>query len=372
MQRNASGTLRRLLVLIFLLAGTAPVSSAIAQDLRKDLEFYAYCETGPCTIFTGGKAGPYEYRSPQYSTEAQAKARGIGDYINKNGWDLPQPASVWRTKCGPVKTDYTEVSYNAYTQRWYGALKFTHTCQSYRPDGLSPPGNAYDTSRYLSIYGVCRPGFSMMFSNGECLRPAGDCAKYPDNKNFGCGKSIAQLETSTPAPSSPTYPFHVQQTCIARESCALRCDMDNCKWMDNVIPGFVDPYLKKQNSWQPIETSCTANMMRLKAKFGGNWVAKQECFALMGWYHVVTDLRNSLVVHGCGSQRDWNLVGERIEPCLRETQPGFPEVYYKFGSTLISAVRGEIRTLCEAERFLDGRPKPINDELKGQVCEVGP
>ncbi|HIE4005719.1 TPA: hypothetical protein ACXNIM_001961 [Stenotrophomonas maltophilia] len=372
MQRTASGALRRLLVFILFLAGTVFASSTTAQSLKKDLEFYAYCETGPCTIFTGGGAGPYEYRSPQFSIEAQAKARGIADYVNKNGWDVPQTASVWRTKCGPVKIDYTDVAYSPYTQRWYGSLKFTHTCQSYRPDGLSPPGSAYDTSRYLSIYGVCRPGFGMLFTNGECHRPAGDCANFPHNKGFGCGKSVAQLEESTPAPSNPTYPFHVQQTCIARESCALRCDMDNCKWMDNVIPSFVDPYLKRQNFWPAIEASCNTNIARLRNRVGGTWTARQECFALMGWYHVATDLRNSLVVHGCGSQRDWDLVGKRIEPCLRETQPGHPDAYYQFGSTLISAIRGDVRVLCEAERFLDGRPRPINDELKGKVCEVGP
>ncbi|MEX5403463.1 hypothetical protein VPH47_04350 [Stenotrophomonas sp. WED208] len=374
MQWIASGVLFRLLVLSVILACAALPSVANAQDLKKNLQFRASCQGGACARFAGGKNAAWGYNSESLPTEQAARDRAVKDYLLLAGWDRQQSAgSAWWTHCGTADITNQDVTYYSYPQTWYGSVTFTHTCYSYRPDGLSPPGATHKDVQVAAIVASCKPGFTVKdYSTGECWRRPNDCASYPENKDFGCGKSIAELEATTPPSSAPTHPFHVQQTCIARESCELRCQMDNCKWMDTVIPGFVRPYLDQDGFWPNIEAMCNVTMAALRLKSGGTWIGKQQCFALMGWYHVRTDLRNSLVVHGCGTKQDWDLVGSKIEPCLRETQPGLPQPYYEFGSVVITAVREEVRSLCLAERETSGLPTPINNDLKGKVCEVGP
>jgi hypothetical protein len=63
------------------------------------------------------------------------------------------------------------------------------------------------------------------------------------------------LEAVAKAPDDPTRVFHQTQTCIVRKSCDLRCRMDNCKWMDRVIPHFVGPYLIKSGDWPAKENA---------------------------------------------------------------------------------------------------------------------
>jgi len=200
------------------------------------------------------------------------------------------------------------------------------------------------------------------------LRNPSACDLQPEDPSGGCGKSVIELEGAQMNDFDPRHLFHKQQTCIAKRSCRLRCEMDNCRWMDEVIPSFVDPYLHKQGLWPIIEAGCASTRALMGAITAGQWIADHECFASMGWYHVKVDLRESLVKHGCGSERDWKLVGNEIEPCLRQSSPGHPETYYILGNIFVHRYREQVRRLCLLERDEEDLPPFIDDSLKGPTC----
>jgi hypothetical protein len=210
------------------------------------------------------------------------------------------------------------------------------------------------------------------YNTGECWRLPNACPGYPENSSFGCGESIAELEATKKTSADPAHLFHSQQTCIARKSCELRCQMDNCKWMETVIPAFVRPYLDGDGGWPLIEAQCTAVRAALAGKAFGKWIADRECFSTMGWYHVLIDLNAALVEHGCGTKHDWDLVGRQIAPCLKETQPGYPQRYYEIGGIFVQSARKEVRTICQTKRSNQGLPMDINNDIKGKMCEVQP
>jgi hypothetical protein len=204
----------------------------------------------------------------------------------------------------------------------------------------------------------------------RCVRADGPCAPTDVNRTFGCGKTVADLEAVAKAPDDPTRIFHKQQTCIARKSCDLRCRMDNCKWMEWVIPDFTVPYLAKAGEWAAREADCQALKQTLSGVPGGSWIADRECFRSMGWYHVRVDLQSSLNKFGCGSDSDWALVGEQIKGCLLETNPNDPAWVQAFGDNFIRFVRTTVSLQCKAARLLQSKPQDINDDLRGKVCDM--
>ncbi|WP_421567598.1 hypothetical protein [Stenotrophomonas sp. PD6] len=306
-----------------------------------------------------------------FSDASGAEAKAEADYLKKGGWDEPQVNSPWNTRCGQAEVSKTSVVYYPFPAKWWGTLTFKHICQAYRPDGLSPPGVPYEFARSIQIRAVCKEGFSVKdYNTGECHRLPSACPGYPENSQFGCGKSVAELEADTKGPIDPRRLFHAQQTCIAKKSCQLRCQMDNCKWMELVIPAFVDPYLGGENLWPFVEGLCS-NFVGTMADMGviGKWIADRECFSTMGWYHVQVDLKNALTQYGCGSQNDWDLVGQQIVPCLRETQPHYPQLYYEMGGIFVQYARERVRQQCRANR--PNGSLDINTEIAGKVCAVG-
>lgn len=220
---------------------------------------------------------------------------------------------------------------------------------------------------------TCEEGCEFRASGSSESSPTGavcmpdPCPNYPDS---GCGKSVAELRVTAKSPVDPRSLFHAQQTCIARKSCELRCQMDNCQWMDYVIPGFVEPYLRSEGSWLAIEGSCGAVQVLLAGVPGGKWIADRECFSTMGWYHVQIDLKNALDKYGCGSKSDWDVVGKQIVPCLAETQPGYPRSYYTMGGIFVHMARDSVRAQCLAKRASQGLPVEIGADMGGKVCKV--
>ncbi len=187
-----------------------------------------------------------------------------------------------------------------------------------------------------------------------------------------CSDSVAQLESSSKSPSDPRRLFHAQQTCIAQKSCELRCNMDNCQWMDKVIPAFTNPYLNSTGEWPTVEASCGAVGAALVGTIAGKWITDHECFSTMGWYHVRVDLRAALEQYGCGSEADWALVGRQIEPCLRQIQPGYPDTYYELGGIFVHVERDKVRAKCLAARNSLGLPVDINNDIRGPICAATP
>ncbi len=337
----------------------------------KNLQYFAECNGGPCNIYAGGGPGAYEYRTAMYSSASGAEAKAEADYLKKGGWDEPQVNSPWNTRCGQAEVSKTSVVYYPFPAKWWGTLTFKHICQAYRPDGLSPPALPYELDRSIQIRAVCKDGFLVKdYNTGECHRLPNPCPAYPENSDYGCGKSIAELEATAKLGIDPTRLFHAQQTCIAKKSCELRCQMDNCQWMERVIPAFVDPYLGGENLWPLVEASCTGFVgMMANQGITGKWIADRECFATMGWYHVLVDLKNALTKYGCGSQNDWDLVGQQIVPCLRETQPGYPQLYYEMGGIFVQNARERVRQQCKANR--PNGTLEINTDIAGKTCAVG-
>ncbi|NIJ85194.1 hypothetical protein FHY35_002149 [Xanthomonas arboricola] len=374
MQRTVSGRVMwsYILVLCFFMS-LSTTDIAQAQNPRQNLQYFAECQSGPCDIYKGGERDPFGYRSEMFGTESEAKTKAIADYLEIDGWDKPQVQSVWRTRCERAEVETFPVIYYPFPQQWSGRVEFTHQCYSYRPDGLSPPSAPLPYVRDITIRGVCRPGFVVKdYDTGECWRVPSACPGYPENSTFGCGESVSELQATRKALFDPRYLFHTQQTCIARKSCELRCRMDNCQWMDLVIPAFARPYLDGDGSWPIVETNCGAMQGLLSVVPGGKWIADRECFSSMGWYHVQVDLKNALEVHGCGTQQDWDLVGEQIAPCLLTTDPGYPNQYYEFGSIFVRLARERVRSQCVANRNARGLPTDINSGFGGKVCQAGP
>lgn len=345
-------------------------SSASADGLTENLDYFAYCEIGPCNVFVGGGPGPWEYRSQKFASETAAQTHAVSVYLRKNGWEEAQHDPLWRTRCGPAQVSSTPVAYYPFPQTWRGSVTFTHICHSYRPDGLSPPTSPYIWEHTIAVRAVCKTGYTVKnYDTGECWRQPNDCPRYPENSSYGCGESIAQLEATAKSSIDPRRLFHAQQTCIAKKSCELRCQMDNCQWMEHVIPAFVDPYLGGENLWPVVEASCSSFVAAM-AGHGviGKWIADRECFSTMGWYHVQVDLKDALIKHGCGSQRDWDLVGEQIVPCLRETQPGYSQIYYEMGGVFVDNARERVRQQCRASR--PSGSLDINTDVAGKVCAL--
>ncbi|MDL1861322.1 hypothetical protein FBR04_09870 [Betaproteobacteria bacterium PRO7] len=178
--------------------------------------------------------------------------------------------------------------------------------------------------------------------------------KYTENRSFGCGKTVADLEAVTKTADDPTRVFHQTQTCIARKSCDLRCRMDHCKWMDRVIPDFVNPYLQKAGDWPEIEQRCGA-MARMGAPFNG-----LLCASLMAQYHIEKDLTAALTLHGCGSENDWNLVFSTIQAC--------PSSGGKVAEVAVRDLREQARATCLVRR--QTAPDPLIEiPLKGKTCD---
>lgn len=219
----------------------------------------------------------------------------------------------------------------------------------------------------------CSAGCEFVGTTGSSSEPSGAVCMpepCPESDTFGCGKSVAQLQQAARGPADPRRFFHAQQTCIASKSCKLRCQMDNCQWMDEVVPEFVDPYLGRRGHWPAVETSCDGVQVLLAGTPGGKWIADRECFSAMGWYHVQVDLREALEKYGCGSQSDWKLAGEQIVSCLSETQPGYPQSYYTMGGIFVHLARERVRAQCLAKRGSQGLPTDINSDIGGKVCKA--
>ncbi|QBG93821.1 hypothetical protein [Xanthomonas oryzae] len=373
MQRPISGKFAwNFILALFFLLYLVTASRAQAQNLKQNLQYFAECQSGPCDIYKGGTRDPFGYRSKMFGAESEAKAKAVGDYLEINGWDTPQIQSVWRTRCEKAKVETFPVTYYPFPQQWSGRVNFTHQCYSYRPDGLSPPSVPAPYVRSILIRGVCRPGFVVKdYDTGECWRVPNACPGYPENSTFGCGESVAELQATQKNLFDPRRLFHAQQTCIAKKSCELRCQMDNCQWMDLVIPAFARPYLDDDGSWPIVEASCGEMQVLLIAVPGGKWIADRECFSSMGWYHVQVDLKKALEAHGCGTQQDWDLVGKQIAPCLLTTNPGYPNQYYEFGGVFVRLARERVRSQCLANRKSRGLPIDINSGFGGKVCQAG-
>jgi hypothetical protein len=203
-------------------------------------------------------------------------------------------------------------------------------CRGYiEKNGWNPPGYIYHSTQYWSpgcpgCGARCmhryRPAEfpsnqpTNIYNAGVKTAPCFDwglCALAHENATSGCGRTFAELSAVTKEQDDPTRIFHQTQTCIAQRACDSRCKMNNCKWMRQVIPAFVGPYLLKTGDWQVVEQACRAR--------GMGWWSDRRCAEAMARNHIFDDLLPALTQSGCGETTDWSQVYEAIEQCTGAT-----------------------------------------------------
>lgn len=134
--------------------------------------------------------------------------------------------------------------------------------------------------------------------------------------------------------------------------------MNNCGWMDRVLPTFIDPYLKKTGKWQQIEANCKT--------LGQGWMADRLCAEEMARNHIFNDLLPALQKFGCGSDADWNQVFLRIQGC---TSQRFDNVVESAATSwMIYLYRQVVRNKCTQTRLSLNQNQEINNDLAGRGC----
>lgn len=234
-------------------------------------------------------------------------------------------------------------------------------CQVDPATSIAPPGTPYRYApKYASFRKCSCQGSDYFDRSTEWCTEAPTCQWYPENKGSNCGKTTEAMYTvlKSKSPTDPTRIFHSPQTCVSHKACNLRCKMDNCNWLAQVIPDFARPYLEKHNDWNAVEAKCRSR--------GTGWLADRLCGAEMSKYHIDVDLLNALAKSGCGSQNDWNQVFESIRQC---TVTAFSNSVEQVAAGLrVKQLRDKVRGQCIAVRQAKGLNPDINDALKGKTC----
>ena len=249
------------------------------------------------------------------------------------------------------------------TQQWWG-VKWTQNAGGFTSPGV-PCCPWYTVDQSWVVTYAPQNGYS------ESCPDIGPCPIYPENKTTGCNKATADLYATMPQPTSLTYIFHQMQTCIAEGSCKARCTMDNCKWLEAVMPEFVGHYLQSDRQWPTVTYQCDLYKMI------GLPLPRLACAARMAEYHISVDLADALTKYGCGSQADWDAVFKQIGTCpLAVGQPNAvpaPDLliagtFQAVVKQTVSLMRNQARQQCLTRRAAVGAYQDVEPSLRGQKC----
>jgi hypothetical protein len=166
-----------------------------------------------------------------------------------------------------------------------------------------------------------------------------------------CGKAVADLqkEVKTLAGDKRINGFAINQLCIAEKSCKNKRKLDNPSWIDNVVNTFVEPYIRRDGEWNSIIEECR--------KFEDPWYnlyykmlepAEYRCQELMAGYHIPVDLQYAVNKHGCGTKKDWDLIGEYIKDCVEAADMHILAEWYARWE--VYKQRNVVRTNCIQQR----------------------
>jgi hypothetical protein len=137
--------------------------------------------------------------------------------------------------------------------------------------------------------------------------------------------------------------------------------MENCDWLNKVLPDFVSPYLQKTGLWREIETDCQNNYL---GTYGKLWCARE-----MAANHIKNDLIPALIKSGCGSEPDWKAVFEFIRTCSVDNMPrSAPPLSSQIAALQVRKYREDARIACVAARTAKLLPIEITNHAKGKVC----
>jgi hypothetical protein len=125
------------------------------------------------------------------------------------------------------------------------------------------------------------------------------------------------------------------QACIAEQSCEDKENMQDPDWLDGVLPKFIKRWTDKTGAWPAVEAACAA--IPILDPF-----RKHKCAALMAAYHISVDLLQTLIQEGCGTDSDWDRVGDHIQGCIDKESILGPLI-----KPIISAERNAARFACQ-------------------------
>lgn len=330
---------RWLLIAFSLLAVLSVEAVAYPADVRFNLD----TGTSPfCFRRTG-----YVYTSAIAACRTITSAEGVGYWTGG--------------PCGP----------NMYALSW--TFRYVNGFGSCRGMGVQPPypnnpeaqggfaGPGYVCLRGGVVAGTgCVCDAAWETDNGSaCERTAGAC---PITGTTGCNKAAADLQARMPPTGDVRRVFHETLTCGIRTACTARCQMDNCKWLDQLSPASTGPYLRNEVPWPQIVANCNALMLPPPAKIA-------ICAGAMAARNIRHDLTEALVKYGCGTDRDWDIIFE-VNFSMRSTcMPArtSPTVRRSL-SAAMKEWRDQTRDTCVARRIAAGKDPFINNELRGQSC----
>ena len=161
-----------------------------------------------------------------------------------------------------------------------------------------------------------------------------------------CESLISGLEAEPIPAGDVRNVFILNQTCIARTSCAIRQQFEHPEWLESVLTKFVGRFLQRQGDWPAVLEGC------------GKYVILGELFCAddMARQHIRVDLRITLAAEGCGTENDWRLVERIIRDCLLEVG-GWVNV---LGWLVVPVYRDQVRVDCLRDRAQSGLPLYVN------------
>ena len=161
-----------------------------------------------------------------------------------------------------------------------------------------------------------------------------------------CESLISGLEAEPIPAGDVRNVFILNQTCIARTSCAIRQQFEHPEWLESVLTKFVGRFLQRQGDWPAVLEGC------------GKYVILGELFCAddMARQHIRVDLRVTLALEGCGAESDWRLVERIIRDCLLEVG-GWVNV---LGWLVVPVYRDQVRVDCLRDRAQSGLPLYVN------------
>ncbi len=240
----------------------------------------------------------------------------------------------------------------------------TGRCQR-RPVPIRTGSDWAHPSYDISAVPSCRCDFPRRIDRStEWCTGAPSCEHYPYSSTSVCGSQVRQLDLTASQVTGPIRLFHDTQTCIARGACDDRCKMENCNWLNGVVRDFVQPYVQKQGRWPLLAAQCSSH---LNWGWGvPRWLHDRMCAGFSAGYHITADLLPSLSTHGCGTERDWEQVFDRIKGCTSQSFSSPWEA--EFANAIVYLARSYARDQCFAERQSRGVDRFIEPALAGREC----
>jgi hypothetical protein len=244
-------------------------------------------------------------------------------------------------------------------------------------DGL-PPGRVidifqfdHDVNRFVNIGPgtvdeeglliVSDPGFGITKAGwGGCGQPQ---PPVTEGESDPCKDAADKTDERADdfADSNPNAaPFARIQACIARKACEdARAGpplIDNPKWIDIVVPNFINRFLGEVGGWEEILERCkNPPVSSLHKLVPSPLISEQWCARIMAEQHIENDLLDALMAAGealgdaragCGTDNDWGQIFDRIQECIPVGDLFDP---FGFAESEVESRRESVRASCFAK-----------------------